>query len=145
MRLIVYFYRPIYLYAGINSLTGKVMRNTNIGISGFAILMAILVFCQGTHRSGREAELKAMKEVLRAEKQAHLDHDVEQILALCGNVVIYIDRAEIEIRPAEQIRERFERYFSSTEILEWSDIEDPIIKVSDDGTLAVAIVKKSLF
>ena len=42
------------------------------------------------------------------------------------------------------MKERFSPYFSNVEFIKWDDTAAPIIDISDDGTMAYAIVKKGV-
>ena len=44
----------------------------------------------------------------------------------------------------EQNKKRIEPYFSSVEFIKWDDVAEPVIRFSDDGTLAYAIIQKQV-
>ncbi len=41
-------------------------------------------------------------------------------------------------------KERIGKYFNSVQFIKWDDTADPIIRFSDDGSLAYAIVQKEV-
>ncbi len=84
------------------------------------------------------AALKAMHEnVLEFHRQGNL----EAWLAEEADVVVSANRGQISFTSAEERRARREPYLSSTTFDVYRDLREPVVKVSDDGTLGWVIAE----
>lgn len=71
---------------------------------------------------------------------AHLNKDVDFFVKNIADDYFSISRGEIRNPTKEAIITQFTNYLGSTEFSEYRDLIEPIIKVSDDGTLGWTIV-----
>ena len=55
---------------------------------------------------------------------------------------ISVNRGEISHPKKEETISRYNRYFSSVEFVKWDDESEPLIRFSDDGSMAYTIVDK---
>lgn len=69
-------------------------------------------------------------------RRAHFETDVELLVANDAEEWINVRDATIIRRRREDVADFFRAYFEGATYLEWDDVEPPIVRVSDDGTLA---------
>lgn len=58
--------------------------------------------------------------------------------------MISINRGEITISSPTKDKTGFENYFKTVNYLVWDDLREPIIRFSDDGSMAYIIVEKDV-
>jgi hypothetical protein len=74
-------------------------------------------------------------------REAHFRTDVDLLLADAGEEFISVSGGRISrITPAEQ-RAFFAGYFKGATYQEWDDVEPPIVRVSDDGSMGWVITR----
>jgi hypothetical protein len=77
-------------------------------------------------------------------RTAHLDGDVETILTSLAYPYTKIRNGEVWQPTESEDRQNFQNYLGSMDILRWDDLTDPIIVLSNDGSLATMTVRKHL-
>lgn len=73
--------------------------------------------------------------------EAHLERDVDKLLAAEGAETVFVSRGEISRPTLEERREMFSGYFGSTEFVTYRDTVEPIVRISDDGSLGWVIAR----
>lgn len=84
------------------------------------------------------------QELLALHKQvinAHLEKDVAFFTRNIADDYFSVSLGELNRPSKEEISQMFTHYFASTDFKEYRDIMDPIVKVSDDGTLGWIVVQ----
>ncbi len=90
------------------------------------------------------ADEKAIRELLKKEQQAHLEKDIDLLLSNGTPETIVVNRGIVSVPTEEQNTARFTNYFGSVNFIKWEDTADPIIRFSDDASLAYAIIQKQV-
>lgn len=90
------------------------------------------------------ADEKAIRELLKKEQQAHLEKNIDLLLSNGTPETIVVNRGIVSVPTEEQNRARFTHYFGSVNFIKWEDTADPIIRFSDDSSLAYAIIQKQV-
>lgn len=90
---------------------------------------------------GLEHEIEALLEIHRKERQAHFDTDAALLLAHSGDEFIYVGNGAISRSSMADQRAMFEDYFKGATYHEWDDLEPPIVRVSNDATMAWVITR----
>ncbi|MCG3218772.1 MAG: hypothetical protein KAR35_07185 [Candidatus Heimdallarchaeota archaeon] len=83
------------------------------------------------------------QEILDLHKEtidAHLKKDVDFFVKNIAKDYFSVSRGELRRPTKEEITTMFTDYLGNTEFSEYRDLNDPIIKVSDDGSLGWSIV-----
>lgn len=121
--------------------------------SKFLILSWILIFsfcsCKQEYRnSGQDTQKdSAIAEIMklhRLQRDYHFNKNADDFVEILSDDYISVNRGEISHPSKAANTERFSHYFSSVEFQKWDDIEPPIIKFSQDSTLAYTIVHKQV-
>ncbi|MCY3413157.1 MAG: nuclear transport factor 2 family protein [Candidatus Heimdallarchaeota archaeon] len=75
---------------------------------------------------------------------AHLSGDHNFIADTMADKVISVSNGDIRYSSKEEIRENFKKYLGSTEFSTYMDVVDPIIEISDDGSMAYFIAQTKI-
>ena len=91
-----------------------------------------------------EKERKTILTMLQTERKAHFDRNVELFMSEFADSMISVNRGEVSTPTKEKNKERIGKYFGTVQFIKWDDTAEPIIRFSDDGSLAYAIVQKDV-
>lgn len=91
-----------------------------------------------------EKQKAEILKLLDRERVAHFNRDAAMFLSGFSYSMISVNKGRIDFTPPALLRPRFENYFGSTSFIKWDDITPPVIRFSDDGTLAYAVVQKEV-
>jgi hypothetical protein len=88
-----------------------------------------------------EQEKAALLEIHAQDRRAHFGTDADLLLAHSADQFISVSNGEIHTsRPAER-KAFFTNYFTGATYHEWDDVEPPIVRISDDASMAWMIVR----
>lgn len=105
----------------------------------FAFLLLLTACTQSKENSNEE-----IKVILATEYKAHMEKNAPMLIATLSDSFASVDKGKISFPKREETLKRFEAYFSSVNFIKWDDIEPPVIRFSDDKSLAYAIVRKEV-
>ena len=112
----------------------------------FAMIMGFvpicLISCQ-TKDGYADAE-KEIRDMLQQERKAHFDRDVELFVSEFAVGMTSVNKGVVSSPTKEENMQRIGKYFGRVEFVKWDDVADPIIRFSDDASLAYAIVQKQV-
>ncbi|WP_242155708.1 nuclear transport factor 2 family protein [Aestuariivivens sediminis] len=105
-------------------------------------IFALFVSCSNQTGFDRDKETKAILELHNLQRDYHFNKDSISFANLLSKNFISVNKGIISRPKKSEIISRYNNYFSSVEFVKWDDISEPVIKFSDDGTLAYTIVNK---
>jgi hypothetical protein len=108
--------------------------------STLILVVIIIISCQ-TKPINEEEIIKAL---LKREQTAHLTENVDLFVSEFAEGMIGVNRGEVTQHTKEEHQERISQYFKSVEFVKWEDKAEPIVKFSDDKSLAYAILQKQV-
>lgn len=82
------------------------------------------------------AERAALLEMHRAEIRAHIERDADALAKDHGDDFVSASRGKLSRSTREQTRKFFGEYFAGATYPQYEDIEPPVIRVSDDASMA---------
>lgn len=88
---------------------------------------------------------KEKKEILRLEakqREYHFTKNTRAFVDMASADFISIDRGVISKPSKEASYERFDAYFKAVEFVKWDDKNEPVIRFSNDGSIAYVAVDK---
>jgi hypothetical protein len=88
-----------------------------------------------------EEKIKIL-ELHNAQRDYHFNKDSIAFANQFSDSFIGIGDGTISSPSKEEKISRYNRYFSLVEFIKWDDVSEPIIKFSDDGSMAYTIVDK---
>jgi hypothetical protein len=111
-----------------------------IGILGVAVVSALPTVGTGPG-DRRHSDVEQILLLHKAVLDAHKAGDVDGLLAAEPDEIVSVSRGEVSFpKKSERVR-NFERYLQITEFEEYRDLIDPIVRVSDDGTMGWLIAQ----
>ena len=121
----------------------RTMNGQNIFLSLFFLLM-LSFSC--SEKEFQEVDLdKATKEILalhNAQRGYHFQKDSVAFANQFSDQFISVNRGLITSPSKDETISRYNSYFSSVDFVKWDDLNEPVIKFSDDGTMAYTVVDK---
>lgn len=109
----------------------------------YILLVAILFLsCKNESSFDLNKEKKAILKLHNKQRENHFKKDSIAFANQLSKNFISVNRGKITSPKTEETIKRYHNYFSSVEFVKWDDISQPIIRFSNDGTLAYTIVDK---
>ena len=93
------------------------------------------------------AKVVAMNELLelhRQQRAAHFNRDAKLLMSASADDFTSVSDGKIQKPSREKSISGMQSYFDSSTFIEWDDIAPPVIRVSDDATMAYVIVHKKV-
>ena len=87
---------------------------------------------------------KEKAELLRlhnSDREAHFKTDVDRLLENSPEEFISVSRGKISRPSKDDARKMFTGYFREAKYYEWDDVEEPIIRISNDASMAWMITR----
>lgn len=107
-----------------------------------ALVICIFQSCKpAVSTANDEAQLRAM---LATERTAHFNRDVELFVKEFSDSMISVNKGTIKATPPDTMRKSIGRYFDAVQFVKWDDMAPPVIRFSNDGSLAYALVQKEV-
>lgn len=113
------------------------MKFSSVLVSFFA-LVAAGGCCRGNDPEQSRQEILALHESFI---EAHLEKDAAFLAAPTADDYLSVARGEVTPMIASEVEARLAPYLAETEFTHYEDVADPIIGVSDDGSMAWSIVQ----
>ena len=106
------------------------------------LLTIFLGSCSNQIGFDRDTETKAILKLHNLQRDYHFNKDSISFANQFSKNFISVNKGIISRPKQSETISRYNRYFSSVEFVNWDDVTEPIIKFSEDGTLAYTIVDK---
>jgi hypothetical protein len=106
--------------------------------------MAISSFFACSNKPDLAGEEKAIRDLLRQERKAHFDRNVDLFVSEFADSMINVNKGKVTAKTIEENRKRIGAYFGTVNFIKWDDLAEPVVRFSNDGTLAYAIVQKQV-
>ncbi len=111
------------------------------------ILQLILVLfistsCTKSKMIDKSAEKNKILKLHNAQRDYHFNKDSIAFANQLSDNFISVNKGLISSPKKGETISRYSGYFSSVEFIKWDDVSEPIIKFSDDGSMAYTIVDK---
>jgi hypothetical protein len=115
-------------------------------VSTAAVLLAIIFDSMGcgTDPMNNVNETAAIRNLLRQEQKAHLEKNDSLFIDEFAPGMVSVNRGMVTVSSTDEHRTRIRNYFQSVDFVQWDDRVAPKIYLSDDGSLAYAIVEKTV-
>jgi sulfatase modifying factor 1 len=86
-----------------------------------------------------------VNEILRMhyrDRAAHFNRDAAYIFSNFADEYFSIGNGRLNVPDREAGRKRLQAYFDASTFIEWDDVTPPVIRISDDGSMAYVLVHK---
>lgn len=108
----------------------------------YLILFFSLISCSENVVVNLDDDTAKILALHHAQREYHFNKDSVAFVNQQSDNFISVNRGEITRPSKEETLARYNKYFSSVEFVQWDDISEPIIKFSDDASMAYTIVDK---
>jgi hypothetical protein len=88
-----------------------------------------------------EKEKAELLRIRKSDREAHFKTDVEALLENSPEEFISVGRGKINRSSKDDARKMFTGYFRDAKCYEWDDVEEPIIRISNDASMASMITR----
>lgn len=106
------------------------------------LVLLISVSCTNTKIFDKLEEKNKILKLHNAQRDYHFNKDSIAFANQFSDNFISVNKGLISSPEKEETISRYNGYFSSVEFIKWDDVTEPIIRFSDDGTMAYTIVDK---
>lgn len=109
-----------------------------------ALALLLTLICFGTaaaQKADMEKERAALLEVHKTDRRAHFETDVALLLRHSAEEFIYVGNGKISRSTRAELKAGFDDYFRNAKYYEWDDLEPPIVRISDDASMAWMITR----
>src|SRR5438045_7476044 len=110
-----------------------------------AFTLLLFIACAASASTEPSADLEKEKaELLRihkSDREAHFKTDVDALLANSPEEFISVGRGKINRSSKDDARKMFTGYFRDAKYYEWDDVEEPIVRISNDASMAWMITR----
>lgn len=89
--------------------------------------------------TNQEQNIKELQSIHMEDRQAHFNTDVKTATSFFTDSYIYVRDGEINHLTLSNLESMYSNYFQGAIFNEWDDLEQPIIHISGDGTMAWVI------
>lgn len=107
-----------------------------------ALMLVGVGACQQAKTVNLDEEREKILELHAQQRAHHFNKDSVAFASQLSENFISVNRGAITTPTYEETVTRYHNYFSAVEFLQWDDVTEPIIRFSEDGTLAYTLVDK---
>ena len=83
-----------------------------------------------------EKEKAELLRIHKSDREAHFKADVDALLENAPEEMISVSRGKINRPSKDNARKMFTGYFRDAKYYEWDDVEEPIVRISNDASKA---------
>ena len=98
--------------------------------------------CNKTKEVSFSLEKEKILKIHNLQRDYHFNKDSVAFVNQLSDHFISVNKGKITFPKREETLRRYHQYFSSVEFVKWDDVTPPIVKFSDDGSMAYCIVDK---
>ena len=102
----------------------------------------LIASCQGENKFDEKQARAEIMKMHNAQRDYHFEKDSTSFVDQLSPDFISVNKGLITTPSREENLRRYNSYFSSVEFTKWDDQTEPILKFSEDGSLAYTIVDK---
>jgi len=114
----------------------------------YFLALLLFVACPSVARAQATVNLEKEKvellRVHRTDREAHLRTDVELLQRSSPEEFISVSRGKIHRAKKSDEHKMFTEYFRGAMYYEWDDVDEPIVRVSKDGSMGWMITRVSV-
>ena len=105
------------------------------------LFVACAVYATAQPSPDLEKEKAELLRLHHADREAHFKTDVDMLLEQSPEEFISVGRGKISRSSKADARKMFTGYFRDAKYYEWDDVEEPIIRISNDASMAWMITR----
>jgi hypothetical protein len=105
------------------------------------LFVACAVCASAQPSANLEKDKAELLRLHKSDREAHFKTDVEMLLENSPEEFISVSRGKISRSGKADARKMFTQYFRDAKYYEWDDVEEPIIRISNDSSMAWMITR----
>jgi hypothetical protein len=105
------------------------------------LLLACAVSVSAEPSADLEKEKAELLRIHKSDREAHFKTDVDKLLENSPEGFISVGCGKINKSSKDNARKMFTGYFRDAKYYEWDDVEEPIIRISNDASMAWMITR----
>src|SRR3954471_4506685 len=105
------------------------------------LVVACAVCASAQPSANLEKEKAELLRLHKSDREAHFKTDVDLLLENSPEEFISVSRGKISTSSEADTRKMFTQYFRDAKYYEWDDVEEPIIRISNDSSMAWMITR----
>ena len=113
-------------------------------MQSFSFILFITLLAGCSKAVNHDADMQQLTSILQQERKAHFANDVDAFLAGFADTTVQVNQGKVNVTPKEVVKARFTPYFESVTFSKWDDAREPIIEFSADGSMAYAVLEKTV-
>jgi hypothetical protein len=106
------------------------------------VLVAIFFSCSRSPASNPDRDRREIIRLLADQRKYHLAKNAQKMAEMHSSRFISIDKGQIDSPAFKEVYNKFNNYFNRVEFVKWDDKQPPIVRFSNDGSVAYAAVSK---
>jgi hypothetical protein len=111
----------------------------------FLFVLIIFTACNSsTNTFDKTVETEKILALHHEQRKVHFEKMAEEFTEMMSDNFISVNRGKVTTPSKEENLKRFSGYFNSVEFIKWDDVKPPVIRFSDDGSMAYTIVEKEV-
>lgn len=114
-------------------------------MSRFSILLLSIVLvpvnAEAQSKVDRADEVEQLLKIHESDRRAHFETSAKRIMEHATDEFISVSNGKIQRTTRAENLKFFEEYFKGAKYYEWDDLEPPIVRVSNDASMAWMIVR----
>jgi hypothetical protein len=107
------------------------------------IILVVVTSCRH-NVADLEKERNAIQLLLQQERKAHFERNADLFISEFSDSMISVNKGNVMTATPAARKERIQHYFNQSEFISWDDVAPPVIRFSEDASLAYAIIQKKV-
>ena len=107
-------------------------------------LVIFLTACQESQSFDEASATQEILDLHHVQRAYHFEKKAEEFAGMMSADFISVNGGIVSRPTYEENLQRFGNYFGSVEFIKWDDLSEPVIRFSEDGSLAYTIVDKEV-
>lgn len=111
----------------------------------YLLPIVLLIACNTPVQTFDEAaEIEKILAIHHEQRKVHFEKMPKEFTEMMSENFISVNRGKVTTPSKKDNVERFTNYFNSVEFVKWDDVKPPVIRFSDDGSMAYTVVEKEV-
>ena len=107
-------------------------------------ILLLLQSCGSDTSADYEKEKKAILQLEKAQREYHFQKNAEAFSGILSDSFLSINKGVVSMPSKKENYGRFSSYFSSVKFIKWDDAKEPVIRFSNDASIAYVTVQKEV-
>lgn len=109
----------------------------------FPVLWILLYGCSHP-MPDLEKEKQAILQIEKKQRDYHFRKNAVLFSSVLSDSFLSVNKGSISMPTRKENTEKISQYFNSVEFIKWDDVQPPVIRFSNDGSLAYVTVQKEV-